>query len=520
MKLYISYYGNYVSIVEGKYNYKKDKYLIKDLQFISSEDVDIDYDDKYSLLREALKLIQSKTKNVVLCLNTRDVIIKQNNILKVSPKDLDGIMKNEMYEMMSLDYEKYTFSYEVTKENIKDNSTTLDVIMAAILNDELDTILNIFKENKLNLECIDTMSTSYDRLLKNIVYEDIMMLNIGNYGSLVNIYANDSLFIHDNIPIKINDKTNHDVCLALVDEIRGLINFYSSRNFGKNVDNIVLIGEQNHNKEVVNTFREEFDIEVLEGIEYLFDIEEDIKGDLQNYEISKICDALGSMLINKYKKGYNTMNLLPYSVIDNQRNKDSLKKGLSIGIVSLIILSLPYIALCILNSKINRTIESEQINLDSISEQYKRIDAMEKRIEDLKEQISIYDSLESKSITWAEVLDLIDNNIPYTVDLTNIDVYYNEGSSDNKEENISEDNKENANSQQDNETPIYEQIPNTMVIEGISNNSYNIGQFVYSLTHLSCFESVQLKSTTKDEENGGYNFNIVVVLKEGAVLSE
>ena len=45
---------------------------------------------------------------------------------------------------------------------------------------------------------------------------------------------------------------------------------------------------------------------------------------------------------------------------------------------------------------------------------------MEKRIEDLKEQISIYDSLESKSITWAEVLDLIDNNIPYTVDLTNI----------------------------------------------------------------------------------------------------
>ena len=145
---------------------------------------------------------------------------------------------------------------------------------------------------------------------------------------------------------------------------------------------------------------------------------------------------------------------------------------------------------------------------------------MEKRIEDLKEQISIYDSLESKSITWAEVLDLIDNNIPYTVDLTNIDVHYNEGSLDNKEENISEDNKENANSQQDNETPIYEQIPNTMVIEGISNNSYNIGQFVYSLTHLSCFESVQLKSSTKDEENGGYNFNIVAVLKEGAVLSE
>ncbi len=509
MKLYISYYGNYISIVEGMYDHKNYKYILKNVQFISSEDVEIDYEDKYSLLKQALKLIKFKSKNVVLCLNTRDVIIKQNSVVKVNQKDLDGLMKNEIYEMMSLDNEKYTFSYEVTKESSEDN--TLDIITAAILNDELDIILNIFKENKLNLECIDTISTSYNRLLKNVIYENIMMLNIGSYGSLVNIYINDSLFIHDNIPVKINNQTNYSVCIALIEELKGLMNFYSSRNYGKNIDKIVLIGEQNHNREVIDAFKERIDIEILEGIECLpgieclFDIKEYVKSNLKNYEISKICDALGSMLISKDKKDYNTMNLLPYSIIKNQINKDIIKRVLTILAISIIMFSIPYITLKVLNYDINEIIELEQDNLSKIAEEYKGIEDIEKRIKNLEEQISIYDSLESKSITWRKVLNEIDKNIPYTVDLTNIEIYYE---------------KAELNSEEENETPIYEQIPNTIVIDGIANNSSRVGQFVYSLTHLSYFETVELKNSTLNEEIGGYSFNIVAVLKEGAVLSE
>ena len=112
MKLYIAYYESYVSIIEGKYNRKKDKFNIKNCTFLSAEDVNIDLNDKYSLLKEALKINKSKVKDVVLCLNTKDIIIKSTDIHKVSPKDLDGIMNNEMDEIMSLDYEQYIFSYE------------------------------------------------------------------------------------------------------------------------------------------------------------------------------------------------------------------------------------------------------------------------------------------------------------------------------------------------------------------------------------------------------------------------
>ena len=228
MGIYISYYGNYVSIVEGTYNNKKLKYNIKSIKSISTEDVELNNNDKYALLREALGVIDSKNKNIVLSLNTRDVIIKSNQMPKMQPKDLDGVMNNEMYEMMSLHDEQYTFSYEVTNETQQDGKQEIDVIMAAISNNEIEIIMNIFKEYKLNLTRIDTISTAYARLLNHLEYEDIMAIDVGSYGSIVNIYKNDSLFIHDNIPVKINKNSNKMVAIALAEEVRGLTNFYAS----------------------------------------------------------------------------------------------------------------------------------------------------------------------------------------------------------------------------------------------------------------------------------------------------
>ncbi|MGL5693982.1 MAG: pilus assembly protein PilM, partial [Peptostreptococcaceae bacterium] len=254
MKLYISYYGSYVTVVEGVY--KKGKFNIKNCITLSSDDVNTDYNDKYSLLKEALTMIKTKAKNVVLCLNTRDVLIKPSNTAKMKPKDLDGIMQHEMYEIMSLDDEQYTFSYEVVKERNEDGKETLDLIVAAVRNEEINDLTNIFKYFKLNLECIDTIATAYSRLLKNIEYENIMMLNIGEYGSIVNIYENDNLFIYDNVPVKIGKDVNYSICSALSDEVRGLMNFYSSRHYGSSIETITIVGQSYENKDITNYFND------------------------------------------------------------------------------------------------------------------------------------------------------------------------------------------------------------------------------------------------------------------------
>lgn len=549
MKLYISYYDNYVSIVEGVYNNKKEKFYIKNVKFLSSQDVEIDNSDKYSLLKEALRLNTSKSKNVVFSLNTRDVIIKQNHMPKVNPKDLDGIMNNEMYEMMSLDYEEYTFSYEVTDEKIVDDKETLDVVIGAILNDELNIILDIFKDFKLSVERIDTMSTAYCRLLKEVEYDDIMMLNIGSYGSIVNIYKEDSLFIYDNIPVRVGEDTNYSVALALVDEVKGLNNFYSSRNFGKNVDAIVLLGESNENPYIEESFRETFNSNIVVGIENLFDIEDDIQGDLQKYEISKVCNALGSMLIFNDKKGYSYMNLLPIALRNRQKKRDILKRGLIIAPLTIGMLASPYFIFGFMDRNVQNKTEMAKNRLDEILLSYKDIEEIDEKIKKAQNEIRIYDLLSSKSAKWGPILTAIDRSIPYRVDLTSLDVHYDsslekEGNKDKdsqSDENASKDtdtqkntdsernqdstklngsNNQGSKNSEESEVPIYDQIPNVINLEGISSSPTKIGEFVYNLSKMNYFESVVLKSSSEDEENGGYTFNIVLTLREGVVSDD
>lgn len=544
MKLYIAYYESYVSIIEGKYNYKKNKFNIKNCTFISSEDVDVDYNDKYSLLKEALKINKSKVKDVVLCLNTKDVIIKSTDTHKVKPKDLDGIMNNEMDEIMSLDYDRYTFSYEVTKERLKDDKENLDIIVAAIVNEELDQIVGIFKEFKLNLERIDTISTAYGRLLKKIEYDNIMMLNTGSYGTIVNIFKEDSLFIHDNIPVKINQSSNHSVYSSLVEEVKGLINYYSSRNYGNNIETIVLVGESNENVEIKEHFKGQFSSDIICGIENLFDIKNDILGDLNKYEISLVCDILGSMCVYEDKKDYSKMNLLPEKLKNKQKSKNSAKKAFMMAPTVIAIICIPYIVFGAMNLKVQNDTNKKQAQLEELIAEYGDVEKTKSEIETAEKEISIYHMLGNKKVKWGEVLDAIDKNIPYRADLTNINVYYDSelvelekeqldnlqsknSNKQNKESVDSEGANEEANTSESSEEitkerkiPVYDQIPNVIVLEGEAENSYHVGQFVYNLNQIPYFKSVELKGTTEDKEKGIQKFNIVLVLKEGAIHGE
>ena len=524
MKLYISYYDNYVSIVEGIYNKKKNKYDIKNTMFLSGKDVELDTNDKYELLVEALRLNNFKSKNVVFSLNTRDVIIKTTQLAKVPPKDLDGIMNNDIYEMMSLDDMDYTFSYEVTNEKEVEGKETLDIIMAAILNEELEKIMTIFKDFKLNVERIDTIATSYGRLLKNIEYTDIAMINTGSYGSSATIYKEDALFIHDNIPVRINEDSIYSVSLALIDEVKGLMNFYSSRNYGKTVETMVLVGEHNNDTYVVNGFKETFNSEIIVGIENLFDIDKDITGNIKDLDINKVCDIFGSMVVENKLKEYSTMNLLPNNLRNKQKQKDVLKQVALAMPLIIGLMAAPHFVLGTMQMKVQYDTKVAQARLDEITAQQENIATIESDIKKVQDEIDVYDMLSSKSPRWGKVLTAIDKSIPYRAELTNINVSYDSSLVEVEEETTTEENQGETTETtevvaEQVETPEYEKIPNLIVLEGVAQTPAKVGQFVYSLNKAGYFKSVDLKSSVQDKESEGYTFNIVLEVREDAVSS-
>lgn len=538
-KLYISYYGNFVSIVEGEYIKKKQKYDIKSTYFLAQAELeDIDYSDRYQVLKEALSRFKYKSKDVVLCLNTRDVIVKSNSIPKLSPKELSKMMDMEIDELMSLERDDYVFSYEVKREFEESGTEYLDLILAGIRKEEVETIIDIFKEYKLNLNSIDTLPTSYLRILKKVDYEDMMIINLGEYGSIVDIYKDDSLFIHDNIPIKIDMEYGYSQSVSLAEEAMGLMNYYSSRNFGKNVDHILLIGAYSNNADLISVFKERFRSDVVQGIEKFIDLDIDFSDTESLHLINRISlnitnlivDNLGCMLRGVEKSKYPSMNLVTKELRDKQNRLEKLKTvGFFIPAVAIIALS-PYLILSGMDVLKQKELKIVQSKIDEIKLEYKAIEDIENEIAKIKEEISIYDMLSSKQPTWGNVLADIDKKIPYKVDLKSLSLSYDssfmvENKEDSSTEQSNQDNSENqeANNENQNneqtEQPIYEQIPNVINIDAVAATPTDAGQFAYNLKNLGYFEKVELLNVNEMEEDNKkvYSFKITAVLKEGVV---
>lgn len=538
-KLYISYYGNFVSIVEGEYIKKKQKYDIKSTYFLAQAELeDIDYSDRYQVLKEALSRFKYKSKDVVLCLNTRDVIVKSNSIPKLSPKELSKMMDMEIDELMSLERDDYVFSYEVKREFEESGTEYLDLILAGIRKEEVETIIDIFKEYKLNLNSIDTLPTSYLRILKKVDYEDMMIINLGEYGSIVDIYKDDSLFIHDNIPIKIDMEYGYSQSVSLAEEAMGLMNYYSSRNFGKNVDHILLIGAYSNNADLISVFKERFRSDVVQGIEKFIDLDIDFSDTESLHLINRISlnitnlivDNLGCMLRGVEKSKYPSMNLVTKELRDKQNRLEKLKTvGFFIPAVAIIALS-PYLILSGMDVLKQKELKIVQSKIDEIKLEYKAIEDIENEIAKIKEEISIYDMLSSKQPTWGNVLADIDKKIPYKVDLKSLSLSYDssfmvENKEDSSTEQSNQENSENqeANNENQNneqtEQPIYEQIPNVINIDAVAATPTDAGQFAYNLKNLGYFEKVELLNVNEMEEDNKkvYSFKITAVLKEGVV---
>ncbi|MCC0645870.1 PilN domain-containing protein [Clostridioides sp. ZZV14-6150] len=569
-KVYVSYYGDSISIVEGRYKHDKDTFYIKNFNVFSIEDIAQDFSkEKYALLRYALENVKLKSKHIVFCLNTRDVILKPQKLPKMDKKDLDGFMKLEMDEMMALESDEYVFSYEVSSE-ISDRSegeeASLNLIIGAIKKEEINAIVDIIHEFDLVLDRIDTLSTAYLRILKNLDYNDIMVTNISDNSTIINIYKKDTLFISDNIPIRITAKDMEIQLLNVVEESKGLMNYYSSRNFGKVTDTILILGKRYSNKLIYEAFSSAFSNYVSQGLTEIMDIADMVSGDIDEDDINSIVELLGCMIEPKGKKDFENINFLPMDILRKQMKAKQIKSVMKIAPVFILVVSIPYLCLIFSNSLANKELENVNDEIRNIESAYYQIGNIEKMIQSKTEEIKVYDMLIGKKVKWENLLDDIDKNTPSRVELTSLSTTYQEvgttnktESSDNSKTNTNKSNNDEAktstntksnnnesknsndlnedktvnvaealngneesdsNTEADDKTPLYDKIPNVLNIEGNAKDSSYVGQFLYKLKGLYYFEDVKLHSIKSNGEDSNYTFNMTLYLKEGVLTNE
>ena len=79
------------------------------------------------------------------------------------------------------------------------------------LNSSISPLISFSISYKFSIP--DTISpTAYARVLKEVEYSDMMIVNTGNYSTSIDIYKEDSLYIHDNVPVRLNeDSFNNNI---------------------------------------------------------------------------------------------------------------------------------------------------------------------------------------------------------------------------------------------------------------------------------------------------------------------
>ena len=251
-----------------------------------------------------------------------------------------------------------------------------------------------------------------------------------------------------------------------------------------------------------------FSSELVTGLENLFDIDESLKGNIDESEISLIVDALGCMLNGESKKVCHYMNLLPKNLKLKQRRKEIRRKVYIASPIILILMAIPYIAMDYVIKNEKKQLDNLNFKITQTELKEKQIDKIKKDIDDKKNELKIYDMILSKEVTWSPILNSIDESIPTSVDITKLDVRY--------DENLV---KHNDNGKDQEKTPLYEQIPNLITIEGNASYTRNVGQFLYELNNSIYFKKAKLENLKKDENKGMYSYIIKAYLKEGVVLN-
>ena len=496
MKEYVVYYEDYISIARGEYNVKNNHYTIKSLKTIHK---DKEYANKYDFLEEVLKSYKFKSKEIVLTLSTKDLIIKSTTIPKVNPEELEGLMKNEIHEIMSLDAYEYIFSYEVTNEILRNDLEMLEVIIVAIKKNEIQLINDIFKSLKLRIERIDTMSTALIRLLKNEDYESLMLLDIGSYGSLVNILKDNSLVIYDNIPVKVTKEINDSKCNELLEEVRGLRNYYSSRNFGKSIDYIVLIGEAFNNKKVNESLLQKYNNKFFIGINSLFDFKKQISGKYNEESLGQVPGILGSMHVHANFEKYSIINL---NNIESKKKKgfidDNFINYFKLAGVAFGIILITYVIACKMVINLNKEIEIKNSKLDNILIEAKKVNDLNDKVNDAKSELAIYNSLKNSNLKLNELVSDIGKCLEEGIDINLIKAYYEGENEDKSNENDC----------------------NTIQLEGKTNDVTAIGSFVHKLNLSNYFKNIEHKTINEEKDSTNYSFVILLELKEGFTTNE
>lgn len=199
-----------------------------------------------------------------------NVIIAQDGIItrlvqspKLSKKDLDKFIRNNIEEYFTLNIKEYDFDYTIVGEE-KGEVNKFTILLVLFPKNKLKAIIDYVKGHGLEIDVI----TIYPECIENIFHSEreksIAVFDVSEDRTNITILDKGTIFLYS--------RTNSDI-----DEIQGeydevldnllyFLNFYSTRHFGNRVDRIYITGKLWNNAEFQDALKELTPVTIVSGL--------------------------------------------------------------------------------------------------------------------------------------------------------------------------------------------------------------------------------------------------------------
>ncbi|MDK2918460.1 MAG: type pilus assembly protein PilM pilN [Candidatus Petromonas sp.] len=293
------------------------------------------------VLKNKVKKLKFKRRGCYIALSSRKAIVRERELPKVKPRDMEELVKYEAEQFLPYSSDEFIIDYKVIGEDKTEDKDLFKVLIVAVPIEIIDSYIELVKKSGLKLKGIDVYTNCiYKYGNRSLLEKDknTLLVDIGGDTTKMTIFRGLEYFANINSDIGGSTANNaivqmmgvkknqaeelkrekgilmssymsnvvdserltmatylEDTYSQIGSEIMRVIDFFRTRRYGDQIDNVFFLGGGSNVKGLENYFQDMLGIGV-KGIEPLESLNTHKKIELKKEDYKILVPAIGAIM--------------------------------------------------------------------------------------------------------------------------------------------------------------------------------------------------------------------------------
>lgn len=190
-----------------------------------------------------------KKQDIDIIYSKQGILYRIIKIPLMPMDDLEKMMEIEKGEYLSVNPDDYEIRYKVVDKYDENGQIFWDIAIAGAEKKKLNQIVDTLDKFAFKINFVDILPSNYERFFSKVEERDLIILEDDGDSSRICILKSGKVFLYADFPIDNKEMFISGDYSKLISEVRGYMEYYSSRNFGKTIDALILL--RNYNEKII-----------------------------------------------------------------------------------------------------------------------------------------------------------------------------------------------------------------------------------------------------------------------------